>query len=117
VLVLNNLAWSLKESDPEQALVYAQKANDLKPGTVTLMDTLAMVYLANQDLDKATRTMKEVRYLDPKNRTLRLHEAKINAAAGNRASAIKTLQGLLGEKGDFSEKSEAEALLKSLQKG
>lgn len=117
ILVLNNLAWSLKESDPEQALEYAEKANSLKPGTVTLMDTLAMVYLANQNLDKAIRTMKEVRYLDPENRTLRLHEAEINAAAGNEASAIKTLQELLSEKEEFPEKLEAEVLLKSLQKG
>lgn len=117
VLVLNNLAWSLREGDPEQALVYAEKANELKPGTVTLMDTLAMVYLANKNPDKALQTIKEARYLDPENRTLRLHEAKINAAAGNKELAVETLQELLSKEEEFAEKSEAEALLKSLKNG
>ncbi|PLX63017.1 XrtA/PEP-CTERM system TPR-repeat protein PrsT [Sedimenticola selenatireducens] len=117
VLVLNNLAWALRSTDPALALIYAQKANRLKPGSVSLMDTLAMVYLANSDFEAALRTIKEVLYLEPDNPTLRYHEALINATAGNNSQAVQILTELLGKTQDFSERPDATALLDSLKRG
>ncbi|MBZ0098906.1 MAG: tetratricopeptide repeat protein, partial [Taibaiella sp.] len=117
VLVLNNLAWALRSTDPALALIYAQKANRLKPGSVSLMDTLAMVYLANGDFEAALRTIKEVLYLEPDNPTLRYHEALINANAGNNSQAVQILTELLGKTQEFSERPDATALLDSLKRG
>lgn len=117
ILVLNNLAWSLRNTDPGQALIYAQKANRLKPGTVLLMDTLAMVYLANKNHEMALRTIKDVLFLEPENPTLSYHEALINASAGKNNMAVQILSRLLKEAGEFPEKAEAAALLEKLNNG
>ncbi|WP_260295616.1 XrtA/PEP-CTERM system TPR-repeat protein PrsT [Sedimenticola hydrogenitrophicus] len=117
VLALNNLAWSLRNTAPDQALQHAQKANRLKSASVTLMDTLAMVYLANKEYELALRTIKDVRYLEPENPTLRYHEAIINATAGNSKLALQLLGELLSKQQDFSEKSDAEALFEKLKSG
>ncbi len=117
IRVLNNLAWAMRNIDSEQALAYAQKANQLKPGSVTLMDTLAMVYLSNNKLDLALSTIKDVRYLDPENLTLRYHEAMINATAGNNKLAVEILTEILRSKRNFSEEAEAKALLEKLNRG
>jgi putative PEP-CTERM system TPR-repeat lipoprotein len=117
IRVLNNLAWVMRTFDPEQALTYIQRANELKPGSVTLMDTLALVYLANKETELALRTIKEVGYLEPNNPTLRYHEAMINAMAGNNKIAVQILTGLLEKEQDFSEKAEAKALFEKLNKG
>lgn len=114
---LNNLAWALRTSDPQQALLHAQRVNQLKPGSAELMDTLAMVYLANQERDRALRTIKEALYLQPENPTLRYHEAMINATSGNEDSALRILTDLLDASGDFPEKPDAVALFEKLKRG
>jgi len=115
VVALNNLAWSLRDSDPKKALEHAQRANELNPGSVTLMDTLALVYLANDNPEMALRTIREVSYLEPKNPSIRYHEAMIRAASGEREDAAGILRGLLSGETEFAEKADAEALLKRLQ--
>lgn len=116
ITVLNNLAWSIRDSDPEKALTLSKKANSLKPGSVVLMDTLAMVYLANNEKELALRTIKEVRFLEPNNPVLRFHEAKINASAGKQDLAIEILTELLNKEQKFAGRSEAEMLLQNLKK-
>ena len=117
ILVLNNLAWAMRHTDSAQALLYAKKANTLKPGTVTLMDTLALVYLANNNIEMALRTIKDVLFLEPNNPTLRFHEAMINVSAGKQTLAVEILKDLLGKEEDFPEKTEADALFKKLNEG
>jgi putative PEP-CTERM system TPR-repeat lipoprotein len=115
--VLNNLAWSIRNSNPDQALAYAQKANRLKPGSVELMDTLAMVYLANKSHELALRQIKDALYLQPENPTLRYHEAMINTTTGNNKMAEEILTKLLDKAREFPEKADAEALLEKLKRG
>lgn len=117
IRVLNNLAWAMRNYDPQRALTYIQKANQLRPGSVTLMDTLALVHLANKETELALRTIKEAGYLEPNNPTLRYHEALINATAGNNKVALQILKDLLKTDKDFSEKTDAKALLEKLNKG
>jgi predicted Zn-dependent protease len=107
----------MRTYDPEQALTYIQRANELKPGSVALMDTLALVYLANKETELALRTIKEVGYLESNNPTLRYHEALINSMAGNNKIAVEILTDLLKKEQEFSEKAEAKALLEKLNKG
>lgn len=83
------------------------------------MDTLAMVYLANQQSDQALNMIKKVLYLEPDNPTFRYHEAMINAAAGNSDQAVRILNDLLD--GDnakhegFIERVDAVSLLEKLK--
>jgi Flp pilus assembly protein TadD len=44
-MVLNNMAWSLMNNDPERGIEYAQIANKLDPDNPYILDTLAMLFL------------------------------------------------------------------------
>lgn len=43
-MALNNLAYTLAASEPDEALKYAQQAVELAPGNATLADTLGWIY-------------------------------------------------------------------------
>ncbi len=117
VVALNDLAWYLREKQPAEALKYAKRAAVLAPESVVVMDTLALVLLRNGDIERAKRSIKRALAKQPKNLTIRYHNAMIDAAAGDNGSAIKTLQSILGEDSDFPEKAEAKQLLTELQAG
>jgi putative PEP-CTERM system TPR-repeat lipoprotein len=116
LVALNNLAWHLRDSHPEQALEYAQRANDIAPKNAAMMDTLAVVMLKNGQAKQAQRIMDRVLKLEPKNPTMRYHSAMIDTAAGDNSTAQMKLVALLDEGIDFPEKREAEKLLKKLRK-
>ena len=94
LVALNNLAWYLRDTNPQQALEYAKRANEIKPESATLMDTLAVVLLKNGETHKAQRTIARALANAPNNLTMRYHSAMIDASAGDKASAIKTLKGI-----------------------
>jgi putative PEP-CTERM system TPR-repeat lipoprotein len=116
LVALNNLAWYLRDSQPEQALDYAKKANDLAPENVAMMDTLAVVMLKNGQAKQAQRIMDRVLKLSPENLTMKYHSAMIDAAAGDESTAQIKLTALLDEGKEFPEKKEAEQLLEKLNK-
>jgi putative PEP-CTERM system TPR-repeat lipoprotein len=115
LIALNNLAWHLKDSQPKQALEYAQRVNELAPENAAMMDTLAVVMLKNGQAKKAQRIMDKVLKLQPKDPTLRYHSAMIDAAAGDISSAEVKLTSLIEDGEKFPEKEEAKQLLSELQ--
>ena len=114
VVVLNNLAWLLRDSDPEKALGYAEKAVEISGRTSSTLDTLAIVQLKNNQLIKAQRSIERALADGNGSPAMYYHSAMIDQAAGNTEAAIETLQTLLSEKKDFSERAEAEKLLATL---
>ncbi len=117
VIALNDLAWHLRDKQPARALEYAERAAELAPESAAIMDTLAVVLLKNGDIERARRQIERALAKKPKKPAFRYHGAMIAAAAGDKTSAIKALQSLLGEGGVFSEKAEARQLLAELQGG
>jgi putative PEP-CTERM system TPR-repeat lipoprotein len=115
LVALNNLAWYLRDAKPQQALEYAKRANDLKPDSAALMDTLAVVLLKNGETNEAQRIIAWALVNAPGNLSMRYHSAMIDASAGDKTSAIKTLKALLEEGKDFPEKEEAIKLLAQLE--
>ncbi len=115
LIALNNLAWYLKESDPNQALQYAEKAHALAPKSATIMDTLAVVLLYNGDTDAALRMNERALALRPGNPSLLYHKAMALEAAGKRAETISLLSELLKEPSAFPQRAEAEGMLARLQ--
>jgi len=114
VVVLNNLAWLLRDSDPEKALDHAEKAVDLSDRSPSTLDTLAIVQLKNNQLVKAQRSIERALADGKGSPAMYYHSAMIDHASGNAEAAIQTLQRLLSEKKDFSERAEAEKLLATL---
>ena len=117
VVALNELAWTLRNKQPAKALEYAERASELAPESAVVMDTFAVVLLNNGDIERAKRHIERALEKQPKNPSIRYHGAMIDAAAGDKASALKALQSLLGEGSNFPEKAEAQQLLAELQAG
>jgi putative PEP-CTERM system TPR-repeat lipoprotein len=115
ITALNNIAWLWRESKPEKALEYARKAKELRPESSAVIDTLAIVLLANGDVDEAKKTIAPVMRNEPNNPTYRYHSILIDAADGKRDTAVKDLEALLAETSNFREKAEATALLTQLK--
>lgn len=115
LIALNNIAWYLRDTNPQQALDYAQRANQIKPDSAALLDTLAVVLLKNGETQKAQISIARALVKAPDNPAMRYHSAMIDASAGDRTSAIKTLKALLEEGKEFPEKEEAIKLLAQLE--
>ncbi len=116
-VALNNLAWYLRESDPAKALKYAERALTLAPKAAPLLDTYAMVLLANGEPEKALRQIQRAVEAAPKAPALQVHQARILAANGRKQEAIGVLERLLSQRKEkpFPEKAEAETLLEKLK--
>ena len=116
VIVLNNLAWLLREDDPEQALVYIEKASELAPGSPQVMDTYAMVQLALGATQEALALNQNTLDLMPGNPETRYHRAMILRADGQNEAAIQILEALVGsEELAEPQRAQAQTLLAELQ--
>ncbi len=115
-VALNNIAWNLLEGDPRQALDYAQEANQLSPDSGSILDTLAMAQMKNNDMKEARKSIDRARTLAPKNPEIAFHEAQVQATEGDTNGAIDALNALLAKHANFSQRAEAAAFLTQLQK-
>ncbi|MBT9493938.1 MAG: PEP-CTERM system TPR-repeat protein PrsT [Paucibacter sp.] len=97
---LNNVAWLLNISKQPGALPYAQKAVKLSPRDASFMDTLAEIYLSNDDLPKAIETQAAALVISPNIHIHRLHLAKLYMLSGDKKKAAAELDYLakLGDK-------------------
>jgi putative PEP-CTERM system TPR-repeat lipoprotein len=115
ILALNNLAWHTRMENPSQALEYSRRAAKLAPEDARILDTLAVLEYLNGDNRRAHRNIQRALANAPENLSMLYHRAMIEAALGEKASAVAILEKLLAEGNpDFPERAEAELLLKSL---
>ncbi|GAB5450559.1 MAG: hypothetical protein Hals2KO_08870 [Halioglobus sp.] len=115
LIALNNFAWILLDSDPRLALRYAQKAHDLAPGSASVLDTLAMAQLKSGSPAEANRTLQRALEIAPRNPQLLFHAAQIMLASGEHQEAADALNQVLKKHPRFAARSEAQALLNSIQ--
>ncbi|ALP54111.1 hypothetical protein Tel_13755 [Candidatus Tenderia electrophaga] len=115
LVALNNLAWHLQDSDPKQALQYAEKADTLAPGSAGIRDTLAVVLMKNGQHERALRISDTLLEKHPDDAALTFHRAMILAGAGRGAEAEGLLTELLQQADAFPERAAAEALLSRLR--
>ena len=113
-LVLNEIAWVLKETEPKRALQYSKRAAELSGEVPAVLDTYAMVLAANNQLELARRTIDQV--LDKANRpAFRYHSALIYLQQNKKDAAIEELSKLLEAGSVFEQRQAAVDLLASLQ--
>jgi Flp pilus assembly protein TadD len=115
IVALNNLAWHLTDVDPKQALSYAKRAVELSPESSSILDTLAMAQLKNNDIKEARKSIDRALAASPKSPDIRFHEAQIRAAEGDKNGAVVALNSLLNKEEEFLEREDAKAFLKALQ--
>lgn len=116
VAALNNLAWMLRDRDPQKALDYIDRAiAATSDPSVNLLDTKAQVHLANGNFRQARRAIDEALGIAPQNPDLRFTSAQVYVGQGEGESAVRELEGLLANNPDYSKKDEAEALLVTIR--
>jgi len=115
VVALNNLAWYLLDSKPEESLEYAQRAYSQAAESVSVMDTLALALLKNERVPEARRILERALELAPQNSDLLVHEAEILIAEGDTRVAIRRLEKALKAQAKFTEREKAETLLARLK--
>ena len=110
----NNLAWVASLQHRQDALTYAEKANQLAPNQPPFMDTMAVVLGAAGQVDKAIELQKKVVAMVPTNDGFRLDLAKLYLRAGKKGDARVELDKLaaLGKK--FPGQAEVASLRKDL---
>lgn len=112
-LVLNNLAWLIRETDPEQAFIYISQASEQAPDSVQIIDTFAMVERARGNHAAALVLIDRALETAPDSLELRFNRALILLDAGRGDEAKGLLQGLAAGPA-FAQQDEARALLGQL---
>jgi len=114
---LNNLAWYLRASDSDQALSFAEKAYELAPHSVTVMDTLAMILFDKGEANRAKRVIERALARYPDDPSLHFHNAMILEKTDGNQAAKDVLEQLLDQNKEFREREQAADMLKRLKGG
>jgi putative PEP-CTERM system TPR-repeat lipoprotein len=102
--VLNNLAWSLKDSDPSKGIEYARKAERLDTGNPLILDTLAMLLLKVGDKEAALDVIEKAISKAPRAFDIHLNYADILVANNQINRAKKVLEEILKQSTDKEQK-------------
>ena len=113
-IALNNLAWHLREKQPQKALEYGRRAYAISPDSADIADTLAVLLGEQGELTEAQRVIEQARQKAPENASILFHQASILARAGESGRSIEALQTALALDARFPEHAEAQALLARL---
>jgi tetratricopeptide (TPR) repeat protein len=114
-LALNNLAWYQKESAPQQALEFAERAYALAPDQVPVADTLAAIFIALERFQDAERVLSAALDANPASSALKYRSALLSSRTGKKVEAARRLEELLAEGTDFPEREQVSQLLKELR--
>lgn len=110
----NNLAWVSSELKRDNAIAYAEKANELAPDQPAFIDTLAMLLADKQDYKKAIELQTKAMGLQANNLLFKLNMAKIYAKAGQKTEARQLLDDLAKQGDKFAGQAEVEKLRATL---
>lgn len=110
----NNLAWVSSELKRDNAIAYAEKANELAPDQPAFIDTLAMLLADKQDYKKAIELQTKAMGLQANNLLFKLNMAKIYAKAGQKTEARQLLDELAKQGDKFAGQAEVEKLRATL---
>jgi tetratricopeptide (TPR) repeat protein len=112
----NNLAFMAanRKVNLDQALAWAQKANELAPRSATVRDTLGWVHRARGDLPVAARLMEEAAKLDPRDATVRYHLGIVYSEMGRKTAATAAFKQALEVNPNFRHAKNARERLQEL---
>ncbi len=114
LIVLNNLAWALLETNDNRALGYAEQAFKLNPDNPAVMDTLGWILAQQGQTERGIKLLKQALAKVPDAAEIQFHLAAAHAKSGDRTRARGELERLLTSGVAFPQEQEARALLKQL---
>ena len=112
-IALNNLAYLYVDRDLDKASEYAEKAYKIAPKVTAIIDTYGWVMLKQGQHQKALKLLSKAHSKMPEDPSIRYHLASAQAKNDKRLAAIKSLRAITDQ--EFSEKTDADALLASLE--
>jgi Flp pilus assembly protein TadD len=115
-VALNNLAWVYQQQGDKRAEQTAQQAYILSPSGQTA-DTLGWILISNGDTSRGLPLMRQAVAQAGSDPRILYHYAVALKDTGERAEAIKMLNAVVANKGQFTEKADAQKLLDQLNKG
>jgi predicted Zn-dependent protease len=115
-IALNNLAWLYQQKGDSRAQGLARQAYVLSPGAQTA-DTLGWILTTTGKPETGVDLLRQASAEATTDPRVLYHYAVALKDTGNREEAIKQLTAVVGIKGEFKEKTEAQQLLNQLNKG
>ncbi|MCP4163159.1 MAG: PEP-CTERM system TPR-repeat protein PrsT [Deltaproteobacteria bacterium] len=94
-MVLNNLAWFMRETNIEQAIVYAERALEVSPDSAPIKDTFAMLLLINGQNENALKYSEDAVNSAPDSNEILFNYIKVLKANGQHPKARGILTDLL----------------------
>lgn len=107
---LNNLAWVQATLKKPGAVANAERVNQLSPNQPVFMDTLAYALAAEGKIARAVEVQKKALELAPTAHGLRLHMARLQLQAGDKAAARAELDTLAKLGDQFAQQNEVREL-------
>jgi len=112
---LNNLAWLFYEVGNKEAMSYGQRAQKLAPDNPAVNDTYGWLLLQNGKLKQGLEYLQKAYEKAPDVAEIQFHYAVALERNGQMQKAQKELEMLLEKHGDFSQATEARALLSKMR--
>lgn len=94
IIALNNRAWLYHKNKDRRALDFAQRAYKLKPDSISVIDTLAWVFIEQNQVERSLTLLQPVitdKFIEP---SIRYHYASGLAKSGETEKARAELSGL-----------------------
>jgi Flp pilus assembly protein TadD len=112
-VALNNLVWEygIVQADFAKAKPYLDRLAGQKVKDARIMDTMGWILARNGKSMEGTKYIRDALNLVPDHPSYLYHQGWIQAQAGEKESARKSLRSALASKIPFDERKEAEALL------
>lgn len=96
VVALNNYAYLLAESDPDQALKYGQQALEMAPDSAMVLDTMGWIYYRKGMYQPAIQHLEKAMAREPTPRR-QFHLGVCQMKAGRQAAAAENLKSALAK--------------------
>jgi putative PEP-CTERM system TPR-repeat lipoprotein len=113
-VVLNNMAWLLKDDNPLQGVKYARQALEMQPDSPYIQDTLAMLYLETGEVTKALDLTTRAARALPKSQEIQLNHARVLAANNRKTEARKLLSNLMASTSSNAGRRQIQEVLDTL---
>jgi cellulose synthase operon protein C len=114
-VALNNLAWVYQQKGNPEAKSLALQAYILLPGTQTA-DTLGWILTEGGDPKSGLPLLRQAMLAAPADFRIRYHFAVALNKSGDVDEAVRQLNQVIAAKGNFKEKTDAQALLEEMKK-